>query len=103
MRLNCWQAKKCGREPGGVKVAEMGVCPAVTACELNALNHGKNGGRMCWAVAGTFCGGKVQGSFAEKRMSCLSCEFYMQVKQDEAKTFTLMPPGKKYAVESAGA
>jgi hypothetical protein len=27
-KLNCWEVKKCGREPGGVKVKELGVCPA---------------------------------------------------------------------------
>jgi len=25
---NCWEYKKCGREPGGIKVHELGVCPA---------------------------------------------------------------------------
>ena len=28
--INCWEVKKCGREPGGAKVAELGVCPAST-------------------------------------------------------------------------
>jgi len=27
-KLNCWEFKKCGRQPGGPKVAELGVCPA---------------------------------------------------------------------------
>mgnify|MGYP001396171834 CR=1 FL=1 len=103
MSLNCWQVKSCGRQPGGAKVAEMGICPAAAVHQFDGINHGKNGGRVCWAVAGTFCSGKVQGSFAEKRMSCLSCEFYLQVKQEEAGTFKVMPPGKKCEVESAGA
>jgi len=45
------------------KVAELGVCPAVVDTSSNGLNGGKNGGRMCWAITGTFCGGQVQGSF----------------------------------------
>ena len=35
MKLNCWQVKKCGREPGGAKVAEFGVCPAAAETALN--------------------------------------------------------------------
>ncbi|MGE5174112.1 MAG: two-CW domain-containing protein, partial [Betaproteobacteria bacterium] len=27
-KLNCWEHKKCGRQPGGHKVAELGVCPS---------------------------------------------------------------------------
>jgi hypothetical protein len=26
--LNCWEFKKCGREAGGAKAADSGVCPA---------------------------------------------------------------------------
>lgn len=63
--LNCWEFKKCGREPGGAKAGELGVCPAYP-----------DGGRNCAAVAGTFCGGKVQGSFATKVQSCKKCDFY---------------------------
>ena len=29
-RLNCWEVKKCGREPGGKSVATLGVCPAAS-------------------------------------------------------------------------
>jgi len=25
--LNCWEFKKCGREPGGEKASELGICP----------------------------------------------------------------------------
>jgi hypothetical protein len=30
-----------------------------------------NAGRICWAIAGTFCGDKVQGDFAQKSVSCM--------------------------------
>jgi len=30
----------------------------------------------CWLVAGTLCGGKVQGKFAEKIGSCTECEVF---------------------------
>jgi hypothetical protein len=64
-KLNCWEFKRCGREAGGAKAKELGVCPAYP-------NHGKS----CAALAGTLCGGKVQGSFAQKLNSCLKCEFF---------------------------
>ena len=82
---NCWEVKKCGREPGGSKVAELGVCPAATEFKLNRVNSGKNGGRSCWIVAGTLCGGKVQGSFAQKLANCMDCEFYKDVQTEEGK------------------
>ena len=61
--VNCWEFKKCGRQPGGAKTQELGECPASTNVKADGMNSGKNGGRSCWAIAGTLCGGKVQGSF----------------------------------------
>ncbi|MCP4345693.1 MAG: protein kinase [Desulfobacterales bacterium] len=82
-KLNCWEYMKCGREPGGEKTGEFGVCPAATDTSFNGLKNGKNAGRLCWAVAGTFCGGKIQGAFADKRNSCIKCEFYKLVLKEE--------------------
>ena len=73
----------CGREPGGEQVTELGTCPATTDTSFNGLNSGINAGRICWAVAGTFCGGRVQGTFAEKRGSCISCNFFEKVQKEE--------------------
>ncbi len=56
MKLNCWQVKKCGREPGGAEEAQLGTCPATAETAVNGINNGKNGGRSCWAIAGTLCG-----------------------------------------------
>ncbi len=82
-KLNCWEHRNCGRGPGGAKVSQLGVCPAATDASFDGINKGKNAGRICWAVAGTFCGGKVRGTFAEKRESCLGCEFFRHVRQQE--------------------
>ena len=89
-KLNCWEFKKCGREPGGAKVAELGVCPVANETLSNGLNEGSNAGRICWAVAGTLCGGRVQGTFAQKRRSCTQCDFYHMVKTEEGRNFVLM-------------
>ncbi|HCT30148.1 MAG TPA: hypothetical protein DIW31_05325 [Bacteroidales bacterium] len=93
MKQNCWEFKNCGRQPNGSKVKELGVCPAAIETKVNGVNSGKNGGRTCWAVAGTYCGGKVQGSAAMKSVSCQNCDFFKLVWKDEnqAKTYTSIP------------
>ena len=73
----------CGREQGGKNIAEYGVCPAAADPSFDGINSGKCGGRICWAVAGTFCGGCTQGSFVDKRPSCLNCDFYEMVQDEE--------------------
>ncbi|MCX6151369.1 MAG: hypothetical protein NTX22_12635 [Ignavibacteriales bacterium] len=84
-KSNCWEIKNCGRQPGGIKIKDFGICPASTEVRLNDINSGKNGGRSCWAITGTLCGGKVQGSFATKLGNCLECAFYKSVLNDEGK------------------
>jgi len=88
--MNCWEFKKCGREPGGEKVYELGICPAATDKTHNGVNNGINGGRYCWKVAGTYCDGKVQGTFALKVMDCIECDFFKTVKNEEGNNFTFM-------------
>jgi len=63
--MNCWEFKKCGRENSGAKAEELGVCPAWP-----------DDGHKCARVAGTLCGGQVQGSFAQKLVNCMDCDFY---------------------------
>ena len=41
--MNCWEYMKCGREKGGEKADELGVCPAYP-------DHGQH----CACIAGTF-------------------------------------------------
>lgn len=82
-RMNCWEYKKCGREAGGSRTGELGVCPAALDDSFHNVNHGKNAGRICWAVAGTFCGDKVLRSCAEKEKACDECDFFKCVKQEE--------------------
>lgn len=88
-RQNCWEFKSCGREPGGARVTELGVCPAAQYTPADGTHGGRNAGRICWAVAGTFCGGVVQGSFAQKRATCLACSFFATVKAEQGPGFAL--------------
>ena len=87
-KLNCWEFKKCGRQPGGAKTGELGLCPAATEPRLNGVNSGRNGGRSCWAMTGTLCGGQVQGTFAAKMGNCRQCDFYKIVGQEEGASVT---------------
>jgi two-component system NtrC family sensor kinase len=67
MQTKCWEYMHCGRDKDlALK------CPAYP-----------NFGRTCWAVAGTFCEGKAQGTFAQKYEDCKKCEFYQKVKEKE--------------------
>lgn len=87
MKANCWEHKKCGRQPGGPKASDLGVCPAANNSRANGIHGGKNGGRACWVIAGTLCGGQVQGSFASKLSNCLACDFYSAVQHEEGQGF----------------
>jgi signal transduction histidine kinase len=66
-RTPCWEFMKCGRDRD-----------ASTKCPANP-----HFGRICWVVAGTFCEGKVQGTFAQKCEDCRKCEFYQKVQRKE--------------------
>lgn len=83
MNQNCWEFKKCGRQLGGAKAGELGVCPASVERRTDRVNGGRNGGRSCWAIAGTLCGGSVQGVFAAKMSNCMRCDFYKVVAQEQ--------------------
>jgi len=74
---------KCGRGPKGAKTKSLGVCPAAMEKRLDTVHGGINSGRACWVVAGTLCGGTVQGSFARKNLACKRCDFYKRVHHEE--------------------
>ena len=63
--MNCWEYMRCGREEGGINAKELGPCPAYP-----------DYGQQCARVAGTFCDGKEQGTFAIKLGSCQKCDYY---------------------------
>lgn len=88
-KLNCWEITKCGREPGGDKINELGICAAAIDTSSNGTNGGINGGRICWAVAGTLSGTEACGHFAKNKPSCLACEVFKQIKSEEGADFSL--------------
>lgn len=88
-RKNCWEVKQCGRQAGGERITENGECPASNCFKAHHINNGINGGRACWAIAGTHCGGTIQGSFVNKMKGCANCDFFHMVQQEEGDS--LMP------------
>jgi len=82
-KMNCWEFHVCGREPGGGKVGEFGICPAALEASVDGFNQGDKGGRACWAISGTFCEGKIQGTFAAKHNDCKHCRFFKVVQMQQ--------------------
>ena len=58
LESTCWKNKNCNETN----------CPAF-----------KNECGRCWLIAGTMCGGEVQGKFAEKYGFCTKCEVYQDI------------------------
>jgi len=75
-KQNCWEYMKCGRESGGEKAAELGICRAADDALFNGANGGINGGRICFAVAGAFSNDAAQCSCLEKLATCEDCSFF---------------------------
>ncbi len=80
--LNCWEFKKCGREPGGENVPEYGICPVTIYTDADGYLGGNNAGRACAFVTGTFCDNRFQGAYSEKEKNCLKCEFFNMLKEE---------------------
>jgi diguanylate cyclase (GGDEF)-like protein len=63
--LKCWEHKKCDKTE----------CPSYKSENLR-----------CWQVAGTFCGDKVQGYFANKYGDCRKCDVFKNAFRDRITT-----------------
>jgi len=78
-KTNCWEFMNCGRGPDNFGKKNCSICPATQPSSLDGLNEGKNSGRACWLIAGTFCDNEISGTYAEKINSCRDCAFYKEV------------------------
>ncbi len=65
-KIKCWEYQRCGVEKaeGAVEMR----CPAYP-----------HYGRICWVIAGSFCGKRVSGAIAQKLGDCRKCKFYQSV------------------------
>jgi signal transduction histidine kinase len=66
VKIKCWEYTKCGVE--NAEGAANMRCPAYP-----------DYGRICWTIAGTFCGKRVSGAIAQKLGDCKKCDFYQRV------------------------
>ena len=78
--MNCWEFKKCGKGTD---------CPVYTEKRLDGIHGGDNAGRACWMVAGSMCGGEIQGTYAQKIDNCVKCDFYQSVMDSAGLNFQL--------------
>ena len=86
-RLNCWQFKNCGREPGGDKVLTRGPCPVALEMAADGIHNGKNGGRCCWVITNSVYEGNTPGFCLERSRKCRECDFYLFVEKAEKLLF----------------
>jgi len=77
--VDCWEFTGCGREPGGARADDLGVCPAAADRRFDGINSGTNGGRACWIIAGTGGPDRPEGIFACPDRPCTQCRFYKLV------------------------
>jgi len=82
-RMNCWEFMKCGREIGGERAEELGVCAAAVYPHADGINRGVNGGRICWAIVGTYSCYVGKSSLTGKKVLCYDCEFHKKVLAEE--------------------
>ena len=93
---------KCGRCHGGDQVDKLGLCPAAIDPIYDGFNQGDAAGRACWLVSGTFCNGKIQGSFADKQESCKNCAFYKRIHAEEGITKLTIGNNKFFGITHIG-
>jgi diguanylate cyclase (GGDEF)-like protein len=54
-------------------------CFSIKGCTKKDCPVYGNSKCRCWLIAGTMCGGEVQGAFAKKYKSCMECSVYRDI------------------------
>ncbi|MBI5100663.1 MAG: hypothetical protein HZB33_02320 [Nitrospirae bacterium] len=86
MKRNCWEVMNCERCTSAIGDDS---CPVCRESKLHGVHEGLNGGRACWTIPHTKCGGVTQGRFGDKFRNCMECDFYRLVKREEKGSFRL--------------
>jgi hypothetical protein len=87
-KLNCWEYKSCGRQPGGLLANEYGICPVARALDLDGTNDGQAGGRVCWRVHSRMANRKADNDLPILT-PCQKCDFYRRVLHEQADSIRL--------------
>lgn len=93
-KLNCWEFMKCGRELNGERAKDLGVCPTAIYPHADGLNGGLNGGRICWAIVGTYSCHIGASSVTKKKILCHDCRFHRKVLSEEGMMDVVRKKGK---------
>ncbi|MBF0454554.1 MAG: hypothetical protein HQL72_07010 [Magnetococcales bacterium] len=88
LQKNCWQFKGCGFGPDSERCRGGDSCPAATLRSADGFLGGANGGRCCYFIAGTLCGGSKSLSLEEKQQQCIGCSFFGTLVAKHGKAFT---------------
>jgi len=88
--MNCWEFKKCGREPDGENAEKLGVCETSVESKFDGINHGNNAGRYCWKVKISEENNNVADKTLSAIMTCIECDFFIKVKAEEKNIFNFL-------------
>jgi hypothetical protein len=89
LKRNCWDYYRCGKQAEGDHGKKHDVCPAYLETKLNGVHNGMNGGRACWIVADTMCGGRIKRTLVPKFIVCNLCDFKKTVISEESQNFVV--------------
>lgn len=101
--MNCWEYRDCGRELGGRRAEELGVCPAALFQAADGYLGGTNGGRACAFITGTCCDDQRQGSYRDKSKLCWDCAFFHRLRERHGAAFSMPAFALHLAGRDAGA
>ncbi|MCU0799764.1 MAG: hypothetical protein MUC62_08860 [Candidatus Thermoplasmatota archaeon] len=87
MTTNCWEYRRCGREPGGLNTLSQGVCPTHSFNDLDGKNGGQGGGRCCWRVPEPKGVGPALPHWSDMDRNCLGCDFFKRVSKEQGASF----------------
>jgi hypothetical protein len=83
-KVNCWDFRKCGEKSDGTSAGQPKPCDVAAEEKCDQINHGRNGGRVCWFIRQKRAERKDKG-FA--MMCCSQCDFYKMVEKEEGDNF----------------
>ena len=89
LRMNCWEYMASGRHRDGSGKEGCSQCPVPQMTNYDGINGGRNGGRACWIITGTLGDRDVQMTFSHKLATCLKCNVYIAIKEEEGDNLCL--------------
>ncbi len=98
-KKNCWEYNKNCRNVHGAADSRSLPCPSSTMVSLSGLNGGKNAGRICWNIAGSFSGHGIRKIALNDRPSCVRCDFFKLVEAEEGDNFKFLTPDSLHGYE----